>query len=260
MNSRVLQGKSTFITQPFHYEGEKGYAYYHGGIDLVKLLPSGGTALDWIVAHTDGTVVDVRSNCSGYESQSYGNYVLLKHANGYFTMYAHLAYGYVNVALGQNVKKGEVLGYMDNTGDSQGGHLHWEVRMPTGEKIDPEPYLNADLPGTPKKKGKLKKVNGVWCYVVDGKVDTSYNGFAKNKNGTWKCTKGKVDFGYNGLAKGSKGWYMVQGGKIDWSYNGLCVNQYGTWVLTKGKVDFSYNGKYKFSGKSYTIADGKVAK
>lgn len=263
MNSRVIKGKSTTMTQPFHYantwaHGEY-YDYYHGGVDLTGF---NGTynILDWIVAHSAGTVVSIRTDCTGFEDGSYGNYVLLKHSNGYFTMYAHLAYGYVKVQMGQKVKKGEVLGYMDNTGHSFGGHLHWEVRTPDGTQIDPEPYLNKDLPGnTPSKKGELEKVGGKWCYVVDGKIDTSFNGFAKNKNGTWKCTKGKVDFGYNGLAKGTKGWYMVQSGKLDRTYNGLCVNQHGTWVLENGTVNFNYNGKYKFSGKTYTIKGGCVS-
>ena len=106
-------------------------------------------------------------------------------------------------------------------------------------------------------KGKLKKVNGEWCYVVNGKVDTTYNGFGKNKYGKWKCTNGKVDFSYNGLAQGTQGWYMVQSGKLDTTYNGLCTNKNGTWVVKKGKVDFSYNGKYKFSGSNWNVKDGK---
>ena len=264
MNSRVIKGKSTTMTQPFHYantwsHGEY-YNYYHSGVDLTGF---NGTCnlLDWIVAHSAGTVMDVRTDCQGFEEGSYGNYVLLKHSNGYFTMYAHLAYGYVNVKVGQKVKKGEVLGYMDNTGTSFGGHLHWEVRTPNGECIDPEPYLNKNLPGsTPSKKGKLKLVDGVWCYVVDGKVDTSYNGIAKNKNGWWKCTKGKVDFTYNGLANNENGWFMIQSGKVDFDYNGLCENKNGVWVLEKGKVNFGFNGKYKFSGSTFNVKNGKVVR
>lgn len=145
------------MTQPFHYAGEKGYNYYHGGVDLVG-TNGNYNILDWITAHSDGVVVDIRTNCTGYEDGTYGNYVLLKHSNNYYTMYAHLAYGYVRVVYGQVVKKGDVLGYMDNTGHSFGGHLHWEVRTPAGVCIDPEPYINADLPGMLKPL----KVNGSW--------------------------------------------------------------------------------------------------
>ena len=161
MNSRVIKGKATTMTQPFHNAGGKGYNYYHGGVDLTGFNGS-YNILDWIVAHTAGTVVGLRTDCTGYENGSYGNYVLLQHSNKYYTMYAHLAYGHVKVKLGQTVKTGETLGYMDNTGHSFGGHLHWEVRTPSGVKIDPEPYLDADLPGMLKPL----KVNGKWGKAV----------------------------------------------------------------------------------------------
>ena len=186
MISRVIQGKQTTMTQPFHYTGEKGYSYYHSGVDLTGFNGS-YNILDWIVAHSAGTVVDLRLNCTGFEEGSYGNYVLLKHSNGYFTMYAHLAYGFVKVKLGQTVKKGEVLGYMDNTGTSYGGHLHWEVRTPAGEMIDPEPYLNADLPGMLQPlnisgnwgKRVTKRAQLVFGTPVDGKVSRQWKMYKK---------------------------------------------------------------------------------
>ena len=150
---RVLQSGDANITQTFHRANTtdrhgRYWDYYHGGIDLVR----NPHYLDWIVAHTAGTVVGIRVNCTGFEGGgSYGNYVLLKHKNGYYTMYAHLAFGTQKVKLGDKVKKGQVLAYMDNTGTSYGGHLHWEVRNKEGGRIDPEPYLNADLPGMNKK-------------------------------------------------------------------------------------------------------------
>lgn len=175
MISRVIQGKSTSMTQPFHYAGQKGYTYYHGGVDLTGFNGAYNTC-DWIVAHSDGVVVDIRTNCVGFQDGSYGNYVLLKHSNGYYTMYAHLAYGCVMVEYGQSVRKGEVLGYMGNTGHSFGAHLHWEVRTPQGECIDPEPYLNANLPGTFSKlivngswnKGTTKRLEFIFGVTVNG--------------------------------------------------------------------------------------------
>ena len=146
VTSRVLLNKATSITQPYHINGQYGYNYDHYGIDLTGFNGS-YNVLDWIIAHTAGTVVDIRTNCTGFEYNSYGNYVLLEHDNGMFTMYAHLAYGTTRVSYGQRVAAGQVLAYMDNTGTSYGGHLHWEVRNANGNMIDPEPYLNADLPG-----------------------------------------------------------------------------------------------------------------
>ena len=68
--------------------------------------------LDWEVAHSDGVVTATRNDCMGFEAGSYGNYVMLRHGNGYYTMYAHMAYGTVQVRAGQTVKKGQVLGYI----------------------------------------------------------------------------------------------------------------------------------------------------
>ena len=132
---RVLEGGLCEITQGYK-------AGVHNGIDLVGK----DYTLAWEVAHSDGTVVAVRNNCNGFENGSYGNYVKIRHDNGYYTLYAHGAYNTVKVSVGQRVSRGQRLMYMGNTGYSFGGHLHWEVRTPNDVKIDPTPYLDADLP------------------------------------------------------------------------------------------------------------------
>ncbi len=63
------------------------------------------------------------------------------------TLYAHL--DYISVSNGQNVSKGQKIGYMGNSGNSYGAHLHFEVRNTSDSTIDPTPYINADLPGAP---------------------------------------------------------------------------------------------------------------
>ena len=200
--SRVLEGKVTSITQPYHINGEKGYNYDHWGIDLTGFNGS-YNVLDWIVAHSDGTVEALRTDCTGFEYGSYGNYVLLYHpSSNTYTMYAHMYYGTVCVSYGQKVTKGQRLGYMGNTGESYGGHLHHEVRLSNGYQIDPEPFLNRELPNK-----WVVKINGGWYYVANGAVDYSYNGVAQNENGWWKSTNGKVDFSFTGLAKNENGWW-----------------------------------------------------
>lgn len=139
MKCRVLESGMCIITQGY----KKGV---HDGVDLVNTNSRGDHILGWEVAHSDGVVVATRNNCTGFEKGSYGNYVKLRHDDGYYTLYAHIAYNTVKVKTGDRVKKGQILGYMGNTGYSFGGHLHFEVRTPTDVKIDPEPYLNADLP------------------------------------------------------------------------------------------------------------------
>ena len=134
---RVLEGGLCEITQGYK-------AGVHNGIDLVGK----DYTLAWEVAHSDGTVVAVRNNCNGFENGSYGNYVKIRHDNGYYTLYGHMSYNTVRVSVGQRVSKGQVLGYMGNTGMSYGGHLHFEVRTPSDVRINPTEYLNADLPNS----------------------------------------------------------------------------------------------------------------
>ena len=146
LNCRELQKGKCEISYPY----KKGV---HNGVDLV----GAGYTLDYIVAHSDGTVVTVVSNCNRNTYRTtgeriYGNYVKIKHDGGYYTLYAHLKYGTVAVNKGQRVTKGQVLGYMGNTGYSNGAHLHWEVRDKSDTRIDPTPYIDSDLPGTPQPK------------------------------------------------------------------------------------------------------------
>lgn len=139
LNCRVLKSGKCEVSQK--YKGAK-----HNGIDLV----GAGYTLDNVVAHSDGTVVGIVSNCNRNTSKTgekiYGNYVKIKHDNGMYTFYAHLKYGTVSVKLNQRVTKGTVLGYMGNTGYSFGAHLHFEVRNENNVQIDPTSYVGADLP------------------------------------------------------------------------------------------------------------------
>lgn len=136
LQCRVFQSGECEITQLY----KQGV---HGGMDLVNK----NYTEDWIVAHSEGVVIETRTNCQGFEEGgSYGNYVFIRHKDNYYTLYAHLKYGTVKVNVGDNVEKGQVLGYQGATGTAYGTHLHWEVRTPDNVRIDPEPYLNADLP------------------------------------------------------------------------------------------------------------------
>lgn len=146
MKCRVLKSGNCEITQ-----------WYHKGIDIV----GGGYTLDSIIAHSDGTVIGIakgrENNPNATNMESYGNYVLLNHSNGWCTMYAHLQNGSNNhLNIGDNILKGTVLGYMGNTGHSFGGHLHFEVRTDKSyaSNIDGEPYLNADIVPTLPNKSK----------------------------------------------------------------------------------------------------------
>lgn len=143
--SRVLKTGEPRITQ--------GYSAAHAAVDIVK-APS---LTDNITAHSAGKVVFCQKgykNAKGSKGNaSYGNCVKIDHGNGYFTLYAHLAS--VDVNLSQSVTKGQIIGYMGDSGNAYGAHLHFEV-FKGGARIDPTPFLNADLPGAVPTSAPVK--------------------------------------------------------------------------------------------------------
>ena len=76
----------------------------------------------------------------------YGKYVILKHSDGYETVYAHLSE--IRVRQYQSVRKGEVIGLSGNSGNSTGPHLHFEVRK-NSIKIDPKTVLQSVFDADP---------------------------------------------------------------------------------------------------------------
>ena len=102
----------------------------HKGLDFAA---STGTP---IYATGDGSVKVSEFN-SGY-----GNMVVLKHGNGYESLYAHMSRS--KVRNGQKVKRGDVIGYVGSTGLSTGAHLHYEIHK-NGEAVDPVMYFYNDV-------------------------------------------------------------------------------------------------------------------
>ncbi len=76
-----------------------------------------------------------------YSKTGYGNVVVLRHDNGYYTLYAHLSA--IHVSKGRKVKRGRHIGNVGRSGRSTGSHLHYEVRLNNSTKVDPLPYVCA---------------------------------------------------------------------------------------------------------------------
>ncbi len=98
----------------------------HPGIDIAYAMGAP------VVATADGEVV-VSGPAGGY-----GNLVQIDHGNGIATLYGHNSQ--LAVAVGQQVKKGQVISYAGSTGYSTGPHVHYEVRV-NNTPIDPMKYL-----------------------------------------------------------------------------------------------------------------------
>jgi hypothetical protein len=92
----------------------------HSGTDIARL--AGGP----VVAAAAGTVLSVVQSTA---TTGYGTQVVLQHADGYTTRYAHLVVNSTTVAAGQPVAQGQTLGAMGSTGASTGVHLHFEVSV-----------------------------------------------------------------------------------------------------------------------------------
>lgn len=100
-----------------------------------------------IIAIADGVVVDVVDGWGNtYPSKRiYGNYVIIDHGGGVYSLYGHLLQGVGGyVRKGQKVKQGAIIGRMGNSGFSCGQHLHFELRNGGNSKaysINPVPWL-----------------------------------------------------------------------------------------------------------------------
>ncbi|HEY4525245.1 MAG TPA: M23 family metallopeptidase [Candidatus Paceibacterota bacterium] len=106
----------SFMSPLSSYKRTQGIHGYNG----VDLAASSGTS---IMASAAGEVIVARG--SGYNG-GYGSYVVIQHADGSQTLYAHQSK--VIVSVGQAVVQGQVIGYVGSTGKSTGAHLHFEIR------------------------------------------------------------------------------------------------------------------------------------
>jgi hypothetical protein len=81
---------------------------------------------------------------------NYGNYVRVRHANGYKTAYAHMLRFAAGVAKGVKVRQGQIIGFLGNTGMSTGPHLHYEVLV-NNQHTNP---LSIKIPRTRQLQGR----------------------------------------------------------------------------------------------------------
>ncbi len=127
----LMQSKAK-VTSPFGMRNHPtlNRRRMHNGIDF----GSGMNAQ--VYAAADGKV-----KLAQY-SRSFGNWIILEHKNGYSSVYAHL--NSFNVRKGDNINKGDIIGYSGSTGRSTGPHLHYEVRI-NGTPVNPIGYLTEVL-------------------------------------------------------------------------------------------------------------------
>lgn len=117
---------------------------YHQGVDI---------AATWraqVVAVADGTVVEHwpvpgtrhPSGALYRGHEVFGGMVMIEHANGWRSLYAHLSAS--RVTTGQRVEAGQAIGRVGSTGQSRGAHLHFELIDAVGRHVNPLLYVRID--------------------------------------------------------------------------------------------------------------------
>jgi murein DD-endopeptidase MepM/ murein hydrolase activator NlpD len=144
LTSQLLWALPTDFTEISPFAGQVHQLANHEGLDFIHTDPSVEQVI--VRSAANGIVVYTRHDCPQSQAFGYnlaqrdcggdwGNHVVIKHPNGLFTRYAHLAPDSVAVLVGQRVSLGQELGKMGNSGRSDTRHLHFELGVAI--KVDP---------------------------------------------------------------------------------------------------------------------------
>lgn len=255
MGCRVLASNDYRITCgfPSHQQRTRGKQHIYG-CDIV----TAACTTCAITAHSAGKVKRVINYIKEHEvdkqGYGYGNQVIIEHNNGVCTIYCHIKPGSICVTVGQQVKAGDVIGSMGNTGSSFGAHLDFSViKLKPGYAIenvdilkdidtkfnyyDPELYLDADLPG-----GKEKIIERVQVGSFE------HPEYALRRYNELKAQ------GYNVLIKFWSGHYRVQVGAYGdhnnalKMYNRLVAAQYDCYITTEAGEEVGIDTLRKLAG------------
>lgn len=142
---------STNIVRPFGSTTGEGVS---SGIDIANVVDS----VTNVIAIKDGVVVypnsDSDINCPSSSTadscgSGYGNYVVIQHNDGTFSLYAHLSPGSISLRANDSVKKGQVIGKTGSSGAATEPLLHFEIRQGANSStsaVDPMNYVSVDNP------------------------------------------------------------------------------------------------------------------
>ncbi len=165
-NKEGISFQKAFLKSPLNYTRISSYfskGRYHPVLKIVRphngvdyAAPNGTpvvAASDGVVSHADwkGGHPTVRGMSGGY-----GKTVMIRHSNGYETLYGHLSNYAKGIRKGVRVSQNQVIGYVGSTGLSTGAHLHYTVYQ-NGVAIDPLKMNN--VAGPPVPKAKMEEFN-----------------------------------------------------------------------------------------------------
>lgn len=194
----------------------RGFKGSHKGIDMCWNSLYGGQNAP-VFAPADGEVVackDGMGNTYKTGVSNWGNYVKIKHATGVYTLSAHLQKDSLKVKVGDKVKRGQQIANMNNSGYSDGSHVHFEVYVGgsgTGYRVDPLKYTYAYPDDTVKES--TDKEYGIMHYspVVYVGKPVERNAGAKQIEVTSSCLYARVGHSTSDMKLGfvNKGFYNV---------------------------------------------------
>ena len=130
-SSGFIRPVNSYVTTGWYYSS----GALHGAVDFGAYGVNGMP----VFAVADGVVITAVAQTS-----SYGNYIIIAHPNGLYTLYAHGQSGSIRVSPGQTVSQGQQIMNVGSTGNSTGPHLHFEVRVSPGgysNRVNPLGYL-----------------------------------------------------------------------------------------------------------------------
>ena len=255
----------------------------HNGIDLTKSVNSP------VQSFTSGTVYKVYNkaapntgNLNNTDGGGFGNYVVIKDANGNYNYYAHM--NGTSVKEGDVVDVGDKLGILGHTGRSTGPHLHYEVRKsPTGSDrsntYNPSEYLKGNLTTIGTSSGSSSDSSGessildtftnltgffsefanrAWSGVTTGTWDNDYSSYFNNGTSSSSSDSSSDTSSYvsiDGSTASKKIWkYYKSLGIPDNAIAGIMANIQAESGLNSKNLQDSYETKLGYTDDSYTKA------
>jgi hypothetical protein len=226
VENNVLKNGIHYVTSDYKTRNTKRPT--HGGMDMVSYNGK-NTTTDYIVCVSDGEVVK-----STYSPLGGGYWVEVKHPNNISSRYLHMKKGSIQVKVGEKIEKGQVIGYMGNTGNSHGAHLDFRILV-NGKITDPYPYL-------------LDDSLFVNTEYTPGLYVTHYNLYVRTGPGTNYEPKKVKDLTKNGkknaTSKDPNADAVYKEGtrfdvlEIKMNKTQIWGRGYSGWVCLKGKVDY----------------------
>lgn len=259
MDCKVLKNKKCQITQ--------NYSDNHKAVDVVGI----NSTLDYIVAHTSGKIVEIQDGIGNMKGSvgriAYGNYVKINHGNNYYTLYAHLQNN-LPVRINQSIKEGEIIGYMGDSGNAYGKHLHFEV-FKGNTKINPTEFLNKELPINNQNNNTNENTNNNQNtnlkYKIGDRVEI--NGVYISSTSKEKLRPLITNGTITKIIENANNPYLLDNGKIGWVNDQTIINNQSTQntnylsnktytgtsivdALKEINIDSSYNNRKEIAKKN----------